>query len=208
MSWGGSEFRNETSNDGVFTVSDVVYFASSGDNGGTTDWPGVSPNVVSAGGTTLSLNSAGNFLSETAWSGSGGGKSKYESRPWYQDAIQSLVGTQRGAPDLSFDANPNTGVSVYWQGSWLVFGGTSVAAPSLAGVVNLAASFGAGFAASTADELSNRIYANLADSSPSPTVGSSYDFRDITSGSAGKLRCATGWDFVTGVGSNWGLEGK
>jgi subtilase family serine protease len=116
--------------------------------------------------------------------------------------------SRRGAPDMSFDADPNTGVSVYWQGSWLVFGGTSVSSPSLAGLVNLAASSGAGFAASSFDELGSRIYANLTDSSPSPTAGSIYDFRDIVSGSAGRFRCTSSWDFVTGVGSNWGLNGK
>jgi subtilase family serine protease len=206
MSWGGSEFGRETFYDSHFTADNVVYFASSGDSGGKTIWPGVSPYVVSAGGTTLSTSSSGAFQSETGWRGSGGGGSRYESRPPYQDAIQGLVGVRRGAPDISFDADPNTGVSVYWQGSWLVFGGTSVSSPSLAGIVNLAASSGAGFAASSFDELNNRIYAHLADSSPSPTSGD--DFRDIISGAAGKYRCASFWDFVTGVGSNWGLSGK
>ncbi len=200
MSWGGSEFKNEAgaAYDGHFSALNVVYFASSGDNGGQTCWPGVSPNAVSAGGTTLYLDTSGNFLSESGWNGSGGGKSVYEARPAYQDAIQSLVGTHRGAPDFSFDANPYTGVSVYWNGGWYVFGGTSVASPSLAGLVNLVASSGAGFATSTSDELGSRIYPNLG----------STDFRDITVGSAGKLKCTTSWDFVTGVGSNWGLNGK
>ena len=208
MSWGGSEFGRETLYDSHFTAANVVYFASSGDSGGRTIWPGVSPNVVSAGGTTLNISSSGTFVSETGWSGSGGGGSRYEPRPLYQYAIRGIVGSRRGAPDMSFDADPNTGVSVYWQGSWLVFGGTSVSSPSLAGLVNLSASSGAGFAASSFDELSNRIYANLTDSSPSPTPGSIYDFRDIISGSAGKFRCTSSWDFVTGVGSNWGLNGK
>ncbi len=208
MSWGGAEFGRETLYDSHFTANDVVYFASSGDSGGKTIWPGVSPNVVSAGGTTLKVSSSGAFLSETGWKGSGGGGSQYESRPSYQYAIRGIVMSRRGAPDMSFDADPNTGVSVYWQGSWLVFGGTSVSSPSLAGLVNLAASSGAGFAASSFDELGSRIYANLTDSSPSPTAGSIYDFRDIVSGSAGRFRCTSSWDFVTGVGSNWGLNGK
>jgi len=37
---------------------------------------------------------------------------------------------------------------------------------------------------------------------------SSANFRDITSGSAGKYNAAIGWDFTTGVGSNQGLAGK
>jgi subtilase family serine protease len=199
MSWGGSEFSSETASDFHMNNSNVVYFASSGDSGGATIYPGVSPNVVSAGGTSINRDRNGNFVSETGWSGSGGGPSKYEARPSYQDGIATIVGSKRGSPDFSFDADPNTGVSVYDSTScqglsgWLVFGGTSVSSPSLAGIVNLA-----GGAASSASELAT-IYANL---------GNSSDLRDITSGSAGSFTCNVGWDFVTGVGSNQGLNGK
>jgi kumamolisin len=206
MSWGSGEFSSETLYDSHFTASGVVYFAASGDSGGKPIWPSVSPNVVSAGGTTLNVDSSGHFLSETGWSGSGGGKSKFEPRPTYQDVIMNIVGNKRGTPDLSFDADPNTGVSVYWQGGWYVFGGTSVSTPSLTAIVNLAASSGTGFAASTAEELGGRVYLNLANPDPSSSVD--YDFRDIISGRAGRLSCSPGWDFVTGKGSDWGLLGK
>ena len=202
MSWGGSEFSTERNYDSRFTDG-VVYFAASGDSGGKTIYPCVSPNVVCAGGTTINRNSAGKFLSETAWSGSGGGPSKYEPQPPYQTAIVDIVGSKRGAPDFSFDANPYSGVSVYdttpCQGmsGWLVFGGTSVSSPALAGIVNLAGSK----YSSSANEL-GMIYADYK--SPSyPT-----DFRDITSGKAGKFTATKGWDFVTGVGSNQGVGGK
>ena len=200
MSWGGSEFSSETSYDSHFNHTGVVYFAASGDSGGKTIWPGVSPNAVSAGGTTLNLSSTGAFISETGWSGSGGGPSKYEVRPSYQNVIQSTVGSRRGAPDFSFDANPYTGVSVYdttsCQGmsGWMVFGGTSVSSPSLAGIVNSAGSF----SVSTNAELTT-IYGSMTNS---------LDFRDITSGTAGSFNAGTGWDFVTGVGSNLGNSGK
>ncbi len=199
MSWGGSEFSSETSYDSHFTTSNIVYFASSGDTGGVTIYPGVSPNVVSSGGTTIHRDSSGNFTGETGWSGSGGGPSKYEPRPGYQSAIFAIVGSQRGVPDFSFDADPNSGVSVYdstsCQGSsgWLVFGGTSVASPSLAGIVNLAGSF----SSNTNTELTT-IYGGLG----------SGNFRDIVSGTAGSFSAAAGWDFVTGVGSNLGVTGK
>lgn len=208
MSWGSGEFSGETLYDSHFTASGVVYFAASGDSGGKTIWPSVSPNVVSAGGTTLNVDSSGNFLSETGWSGSGGGKSRYESRPTYQTVIMNIVGNKRGTPDLSFDADPNTGVSVYWQGGWYVFGGTSVSTPSLAGIVNLAASSGNGFANNTADELGSRVYLNYSNSSPDPYPGSGDDFRDIISGTTGRFSSSPGWDFVTGIGSDWGLAGK
>jgi kumamolisin len=200
MSWGGSEFSSEASNDSAHLLqSGVVFFASSGDTGGATIYPGTSPNVVSAGGTTIHRTN-GAFTSETGWSGSGGGPSKYEGRPSYQDAISAIVGSARGVPDFSFDADPNSGVSVYdstsCQGAsgWLVFGGTSVSSPSLAGIVNLAN----GKAASSGDELT-MIYLNRATST---------DFRDILTGTAGSFTAVPGWDFVTGVGSNQGLSGK
>ena len=59
MSWGGSEFSSEASNDGHFTHPGIVYFAASGDTGGATIYPGVSPNVVAAGGTRINRNGFG-----------------------------------------------------------------------------------------------------------------------------------------------------
>jgi subtilase family serine protease len=204
MSWGASEFFFETIFDFYFTgYPNVVYFAASGDSGGRTIYPSVSPFVVSAGGTTINRDSSGNFMRETGWSGSGGGRSAYESRPHYQDVIVSLVGSRRGTPDFSFDADPHSGVSVYDStpcsglSGWLVFGGTSVSAPSLAGIVNLASHF-----YSNSDTELSTIYADYA--SPSYST----DFRDIILGTAGRFSCRKGWDFVTGVGSNQGTSGK
>ena len=199
MSWGGSEFFTETAFDSHFQGSGVVYFAASGDTGGTYIYPSVSPFVVSAGGTSVNRDSRGNFLSETGWSGSGGGPSAFESKPTYQSGVAG-TGATRSAPDFSFDANPNTGVSVYdttrchGASGWLVFGGTSVSSPSLAGIVNLAGLF----SPNSQMELST-IYGNRTNAS---------DFRDILTGSAGSFSCSAGYDFVTGVGSNQGLNGK
>jgi hypothetical protein len=199
MSWGGSEGRTESTWDGYMTATGVTYFAASGDSGGKTIYPSTSPNVVSCGGTSIVRNS-GAFVTEQGWSGSGGGASSYEPRPSWQNGIASIVGTKRGTPDLSFDADPYSGVWVYdttpcsGMSGWMVFGGTSVATPSLAGIVNLAGKFSGGA------EQSN-IYS---------IYGSEYgiDFRDITSGSAGRFSAVKGWDFVTGVGSDLGLNGK
>jgi subtilase family serine protease len=202
MSWGSSESRTETRNDSYFQQSGIVYFAASGDTGGNVIYPGCSPYVVSAGGTTLNFTN-GAFASETGWSGSGGGKSAFEAIPAYQSALKSKLGQFRGVPDYSFVANPYSGVSVYdstpynGMSGWMVFGGTSVSAPSLAGIVNSAATSSSSFAASSTAELT-KIYKNL---------GSSY-FRDITSGTAGCYSCTVGWDFVTGIGSTIGLLGK
>jgi len=76
-------------------------------------------------------------------------------------------------------------------------GGTSVASPSLAGIINSAGSF----ATSTNAELST-IYGNMA------VVA---DFRDITTDYCGPYAgysAVKGWDFCTGVGVDKGKTGK
>jgi subtilase family serine protease len=198
MGWGGSEFSSEASNDFHFLTNGVVYFAASGDTGGKTIYPSASPYVVAAGGTSIHTTSGGTFISESGWSGSGGGPSLYESRPSYQDGIFSIVGTKRGIPDVSAVADPNTGVAVYistpckGRSGWLALGGTGVSAPCLAGMANLAA-----HNYTNSIGLLTNIYGNLGTS----------NFRDIVTGTAGSFSCTTGWDFVTGVGSPQGTSG-
>jgi kumamolisin len=206
MSFGTPEFPEETQLDSFFTAPGVVYVASAGDNPGT-EYPSVSPNVISAGGTTISRDSfTGTFLLENTWQDAGGGPSLFEPRPSFQNAIAPIVGETRGTPDLSFDANPNTGVWIFdgntFQGSknpvgWAVVGGTSVSAPSLAGIVNAAGKFSA-----SSQRENDEIYEHL---------GSRMDFRDINSGNCGfniGNFAKDGWDFCTGVGSDQGLRGK
>ena len=186
MSWGGPEDSSVTSDDSYFTsINGAVFFASSGDQGsnsGAVDWPASSPNVVAVGGTTLNLNSDGTVISETAWSGSGGGVSAYEPAPQYQTSY-GLNYPMRAVPDVSYDANPQTGVAVRYNSGWIVIGGTSVGAPQ--------------WAAIQADGLS-ATNANLYGQAKS--AYSSY-FRDVTSGSNGLYNAGQGYDLVTGLGS-------
>jgi len=195
MSWGGGETSGETKSDTTFDFGGPLLFASAGDTGGVVEYPSCSPYVIAAGGTSVSTSTAGVWTAEAAWTGGGGGNSKYEKKPSWQSGIASITGTGRGVPDLSWDADPNSGVSVYdstsYQGyvGWLVFGGTSVSAPSLAGAAN--SSLPAGTFASTTAFLTN-LYANFK-STPSL-------FRDITTGTAGKNKAGAGWDYCTGVG--------
>lgn len=195
MSWGGSETRTETSSDSNFKQTGVVYFASSGDSPGVI-YPSSSPYVVSAGGTQVN-RSGGNYTNQTAWSDGGGGASRDEARPSYQNSISSIVGSFRGTPDLSFDASGGSPVAVYnsnCYGGWLEVYGTSVASPSLAGIINSAGQF------KTSTNAENTlIYGNL---------GFSSYFTDVTSGSCGTHSAASGWDFCTGVGVDNGLVGK
>jgi len=205
MSWGGGEFTQETLFDASFTTPGVVYVASSGDSPGAA-WPSASPNVVSAGGTTISRDpNSGTFLLENTWQDAGGGPSQVEARPHFQDRIAEIVGDFRGTPDFSFDANPNTGVWVLdtnllegKRHKWFVLGGTSVSAPSLAGIINSAGRFAASSQAENAF-----IYGHM--------FSERGDFRDIIFGNCG-LNIGNfarlGWDFCTGVGSDFGLGGK
>jgi subtilase family serine protease len=168
------------------------------------EYPAASPNVVACGGTTINRSSGGAVVNETAWADAGCGPSAYEKRPAFQNAVASIVGAKRGVSDLSFVSDPSTGVYVYdntpFEGEegWYILGGTSVASPSLAGVVNLAASSGNGFAANSAEE-ETRIYGNL---------GNTAAFRDVTSGTDGIYHASVGYDFITGVGTPNGLVGK
>jgi kumamolisin len=206
-SWGGSEFSGETTLDSHFKKSTVVYFASTGDSAGT-EWPSVSPFVVAVGGTTTSrINGGANFgniAREAAWENGGGGLSKYEPRPSYQSVLPSA--THRLVPDVSSDANPNTGVWVYDNNAttgccWYIVGGTSVSSPTWAGIVNRAGHF----AASSAAELTT-IYSAFATATTYAA-----DYKDITYGLCGFYDgnlAATSWDICTGIGSPKGYVGK
>jgi len=208
MSWGGGESSGEASTDSDFTHAGTFYTASSGDSGHGVIYPSASPNVIAVGGTTLNGcgGTACRFTSETAWSGSGGGASGVEALPGYQSSytgpvfgassISALSGGKRGVPDVSFEANPNTGVSVFdstadsGQSGWFTIGGTSVGAPNWAGILAAAAAAG-----STALQGLSHIYSG----------GFSTNLRDVASGTNGTCgtdcTAGTGYDLVTGLGS-------
>ena len=83
MSWGGSEFSDEASyGDSTFTHSGIVYFASSGDVGGVNNYPGVSPDVVAAGGTSVyNRTPAAIFWGKPGGAARAVALSEYEPRP-------------------------------------------------------------------------------------------------------------------------------
>jgi subtilase family serine protease len=202
-SWAGSEYSTESTEEADFTGTNVTVFASAGDSPGVGQ-PSALPNVISVGGTTINRNTNGNFKSETTWSSTGGGLSRYIATPSYQSALTSIVGTQRGTPDIGADANPQSGAVVYdsypYQGQvldYVVVGGTSLASPLSAALVNNAGSFNA----STTAELTE-IYANL---------GNTKAFFDITAGvceNASSGLASVGYDLCTGVGAPIGKIGK
>ncbi len=194
MSWGDPEWSTENLQDKLFKNKSVVYFASSGDSGlNRSIYPSSSPNVVSVGGTYFNRDHNGNFVSEQWYTNGGGGDlSPYEPRPAYQDGVQSIVGTQRGYPDISSDF---CCAGIVIEGGWYSVGGTSWSSPTMAGIVNAAGNKAKGSVA----EL-NMIYNELANPSEY-----SADFNDITLGGSS---CITGFDKCTGVGSPKTYVGK
>jgi subtilase family serine protease len=192
MSWGGPEFAGESTYDQDFVSPHATFFASAGDSGNGVDWPAVSPNVISVGGTTLTMKGT-TVLSETAWSGSGGGISAYEPEPSYQAALVTSSGKFRATPDVSYDADPTTGYPIYdstrydGQAGWWQIGGTSAGAPQWAAISTL----GTGVT-------SAKLY---HDAQTSSTIY----FRDIVSGTNGSCnfvcQARPGYDYVTGLGS-------
>ncbi|MCL5283621.1 MAG: S53 family peptidase [Armatimonadetes bacterium] len=191
MSWGGSEFPDESSYDSSFSSSSVTFVAASGDSH-SVYWPAASPDVIGVGGTTLEMKRT--TISETAWSDSGGGISAYESEPGYQlNFVSSGDGTRlgetgnmRGVPDVSYDANPNTGLLVFYNRTWYVVGGTSCGAPQWSAIVALV------------NQANQKIspLGGGAGSDLYSAATSNYNayFRDITNS-------GFGYDFYTGLGS-------
>lgn len=196
MSWGGREFSSETNYDSHFNKPGVAFFASSGDSGTGPEYPAVSPYVISVGGTTVNMGTDGTYKGETAWSGSGGGVSLYESKPSSQQCgSPDLCGSQRGNPDVAYNADPNTGFAVYdsygYQGrkGWFQVGGTSAGSPQWAALFAIAN-------AQRATPLTGLgpVYAIGSDSYHDITVG--------TNGTCGPVcNAGPGYDLVTGLGS-------
>jgi subtilisin-like proprotein convertase family protein len=208
MSFGGGEFGGETAYDTYFTTPNahqgVTFLAATGDAGQPGGYPAYSPNVVAVGGTVLSVDGSGNYISESGWSGSGGGLSTAESAPSYQNGLvihngNTIVNANgaRANPDVALIAG--TGVAVYdsWDypsTGWSTFawGGTSLATPCWAGLIAVADQ-GRGVLGQT--PLDGRTQ-TLPFLYQTPAT----DFNDITSGNNG-FAAGSGYDLVTGLGT-------
>ena len=207
------------------TTKGITLFAASGDSGAaqptcnnnsyylSASTPASDTLVTGVGGTSLNANTAGAYVSEKAWNdqlgASGGGISVLYKHPAYQNAVNLYGHTGRGVPDVSYDADVNSGVLVVltMSGQQAVydFGGTSAGSPQWAAIVALADQVNKG----RIGFINGGLYALGA--------GSAYhtDFYDITSGNNtftgttpnGNSITVTGyntrtaWDAVTGWGS-------
>jgi subtilase family serine protease len=201
MSWGiPEEFTDETTTTTPATSPPRCVVAS-GDYGHPGSYPAYNPVVLTVGGTTLHLAGDGTVTGETAWSGSGGGRSYVEPTPAYQ---QGVVTGGRGIPDVSFNADPSTGVAVYdstpfyGQTGWFQVGGTSIGAPAWAAIIASAEQLRT--AAGKARLVSAHDAAQRAICAAAGQLG------DIVSGPSNgycptSCSAGTGYDFVTGLGS-------
>ena len=195
-------------------------FAAAGDSGAydaysngitttlTVDDPASQPYVTGVGGTSLTIDSTQNYLSETVWNNGsasagagGGGVSVVWSIPTYQQGIPGIFSsTFRNVPDVSLDADPNTGYSVYYNGSWYAMGGTSCAAPLWAAYTALVNQQRMLNSLPAIGFISPTLYALEA------TSGYSQDFHDITSGNNLFYAAGGGYDNATGLGSFNGVN--
>jgi kumamolisin len=208
ISWGADEamWGTQAGNDmeqaaTEATTAGMVVFAASGDNdssdGGpgraNVDLPASAPHVIGCGGTSKTAT-AFTPQSETVWNnnpgktngeGTGGGYSKlfHPMPPWQAGAPH---GPGRMVPDVSADADPNTGYNIVLHGEQTVIGGTSAVAPLYAG---LFASFGTKLGFVTPELWANHLC-----------------FNDITQGDNGAYRARPGPDPCTGIGSPIGTQ--
>ena len=180
-----------------------------GSTGLAVDDPGSQPNVVSAGGTSMSSASA---ATQSVWNcqtlcrapgaGGGGYSIAWPANPGQPTASGSGTApcgqaSCRAVPDFSYPSDPTAGAVVdYWDGSWGGAGGTSVAAPVNAGL----------FA-----DTNQGCYSQLGRVGPSlyaAQQASGSNFTDITSGNNdftgtnfGRFAAAPGFDAASGLGT-------
>ena len=213
ISWGGAEStwtaQAMTAMDAAFQAAatlGITVCVASGDGGssdgvsgggGHVDFPASSPFALACGGTSLTT-SGSNISSETVWNdgasggASGGGISTFFALPSWQAGLkaannqgQSMALSKRGVPDVSGDADPETGYDVRIDGTDTVIGGTSAVAPlwaSLIARINQVSGKPVGY-------INPLLYQN------------SKALRDITQGNNGDFDATVGWDACTGLGS-------
>jgi subtilase family serine protease len=170
-------------------------------------YPATSPYVVGVGGTTLLTNTDGSYKGEIAWYAGGGGFSQFEYSPYWQSNIvptnnPNVPATFRAIPDVSMDADPNTGAIVYINGQENFIGGTSLSSPLSVGTwARLQTSYGnkLGFALP-------KLYANYpvtgtAPITPSGLTEPADGFHDILAGANGLYTSLPYYDFTTGLGT-------
>ena len=173
----------------------------------TVCYPADDPNVTGVGGTTVTFNTSWNATAEVVWSQiatvasnpgvSGGGASRYFSRPSWQVADGVPQGTTRGVPDVCAmaAANPlaggSTGGLVVLNGADTGYVGTSLATPIWAGIAALIGQYRSSLALPSTGLLNRLVY----------VLEGTNSFHDITSGGNGAYQAGLGYDLCSGLGS-------
>jgi len=213
ISWGGPESswtqQAMSAFDEAFQAAaalGITVCVASGDNGSSdgvndganhVDFPASSPHALACGGTSLKTAN-GQITSEVVWNNganggsAGGGVSDVFPLPPWQQGLKVVNGNgtasplaRRGVPDVSGDADPQTGYDVRIDGTDTVVGGTSAVAPLWAGLI---ARINAG-KGTASGYINAQLYKN-------PTA-----LNDVTQGNNGAFSAAPGWDACTGLGS-------
>jgi kumamolisin len=181
----------------------IVFHASTGDAGsngdqcgGTNvDAPASSPNFVAVGGTSLSVDTHGNYFAETGWFAAGGGVSTLFALPSYQKGVKNVITSGRNVPDLAYAADPSQGASFFFGGVFQgPIGGTSLSSPIFGAVaveVNQMHKAKIGWNAAAYAAFKAKGYGK----------GKAAFWHDVTIGSNGAFSAMKGYDQVTGIGS-------
>lgn len=159
------------------------------------------PAMTDVGGTTLTTDSSGAWISEASWfdspmsQGTGGGVSRLFARPAWQHTVSSAWdSTHRLTPDVSAVADPYSGVRIYFDGDWYSGGGTSQSAPIWAALTALMNQFlqqNGGHPVGNMNPLLYRIAA-------APTGPA---FHDVIAGGNAIYDSIPGYDLATGLGT-------
>lgn len=230
-SWGLCESSSGTAEltslHNIFTQGQAqgqAFFSAAGDAGaydcGSTtlgvDSPSGDPFVVGVGGTALTVGTGGTYVSEKAWSdptdtqqfakgvGGGGGYSSFFNKPSYQTGPGVDTNTHRHVPDVSADADPNTGYSVFCSvtaagcsstSPWISVGGTSAAAPLWAAIAADTNQYLSGLSKPTLGSANALLY-TLFNTTQTFTA-----YHDVTTGNNLFYNAAAGYDLATGIGT-------
>ncbi len=187
-SYGGSDASDATYG-AYFNHPGHAITASAGDGGFGVEYPASSHYVTAVGGT--SLRRAPQTVRGWTETGFGsGGCSSLNVELSGQVGVIPASCTRRAVVDVAAVADPATGVAVYdtygGVGGWLVFGGTSVAAPVIAGVYALAGNA-----------------ASIDNNYPYTHASSLFDIVSGGGGCTPAIWCTAGpgWDGPTGLGT-------
>jgi subtilase family serine protease len=154
------------------------------------------PHALAMGGTTLHVDTNGNWVSEAGWHGSAGGISTVFPVPYYQREVHHIVGGGRNIPDVAMSANPHFGFAGNWHQIWVGAGGTSLGGPLWSGLEAQMDQYIGGRIGFV-----NPEFYELEQGPSYHTV-----FHDEVKGNNGGFNCFRGYDLVTGIGSPIGWE--